>query len=135
GGTQPLTNNTYQLKNGQPTGQTSMSTAPSGSGGQNPQQIGSAMSFSTFTVPNKQTMEEALIRLIQKSIRPDAWSDVGGSGTIEYMPIGLALAINQTPDVQEQVAELLDALRRLQDVQIAVEVKIITLAETFFERV
>jgi type II secretory pathway component GspD/PulD (secretin)/tetratricopeptide (TPR) repeat protein len=136
-GTQPATNRPFQLQNGQPTGQSSsMSTAPSGNanGGQNPQQM-SAMGYSTFTVPSKQTMEEALIRLIQKSISPMTWSDVGGSGTIEYMPIGLALAINQTPDVQEQVAELLDALRRLQDVQIAVEVKIITLAETFFERV
>src|SRR5262249_26088511 len=134
-GTQPITNKTYQLQNGQPTGQSSMSTAPSGNGGQNPQQMSSAMSYSAFTTPTKQTMEDALIKLIQKSISPLSWSDVGGSGTIEYMPIGLALAINQTPDVQEQVAELLDALRRLQDVQIAVEVKIITLAETFFERV
>src|SRR5205085_10263789 len=53
----------------------------------------------------------------------------------EYMPIGMALVIIQTPDVQEQVADLLDALRRLQDLQVAVEVRMITLAETFFERI
>jgi len=46
-----------------------------------------------------------------------------------------ALVINQTPDIQEQVAELLDALRRLQDMEVAVEVRIITVAETFFERI
>ncbi|HTK76424.1 MAG TPA: hypothetical protein VL371_14260, partial [Gemmataceae bacterium] len=136
-GTQPVASQTYQLRNGQPTGQSSMSTNPNGNstGSQNAQQMSSTMSYSTFTTPTKQTMEEALIRLIQRSVKPDSWCDVGGSGTIEYMPIGLALAINQTPDVQEQVAELLDALRRLQDVQISVEVKMITLAETFFERV
>jgi type II secretory pathway component GspD/PulD (secretin)/tetratricopeptide (TPR) repeat protein len=134
---QPVTNQTFQLRNGQQAGQSSMSTAPSGNGngGQNAQQMSSVMGYTAYTTPTKQTMEEALIRFITKSIRPDSWCDVGGPGTIEYMPMGLALAINQTPDVQEQVAELLDALRRLQDVQIAVEVKMITLAETFFERV
>src|SRR4029079_496784 len=78
---------------------------------------------------------DKLISLIHNVISPNSWSDVGGSGTIEYMPIGLALVINQTPDVQEQVADLLETLRRLQDLEVAVEVRMITLAETFFERI
>src|SRR5207302_2441943 len=36
---------------------------------------------------------------------------------------------------QEQVAELLQALRRLQDQEVAVEVRFITIAESFFERI
>jgi type II secretory pathway component GspD/PulD (secretin) len=47
----------------------------------------------------------------------------------------LALAINQTPDIQDQIAELLTALRRLQDQEVAIEVKFITIAEGFFERI
>src|SRR5207237_5618011 len=81
------------------------------------------------------TMEELLIRLITDTVAPGSWAEVGGPGTIDYFPLGMALVINQTPDVQEQVQELLDALRRLQDLEIAVEVRILTLAETFFERI
>src|SRR5439155_24175250 len=47
----------------------------------------------------------------------------------------MALVINQTPDIQEQVADLLAALRRLQDQEVAVEVRMISLSETFFERI
>jgi type II secretory pathway component GspD/PulD (secretin) len=83
----------------------------------------------------KQTMHEMLIRLIQNTVSPQSWTEVGGSGTIDFMPIGMALVINQTTDVQEQVAELLEALRRLQDLQVAIEIKMITLSETFFERI
>jgi type II secretory pathway component GspD/PulD (secretin) len=89
----------------------------------------------TLAPGQAQTMENLLIRLITSTIRPDSWSDVGGPGTIEYYPLGMALVINQVPDVQEQVQELLDALRRLQDLEVSVEVRMITLAEAFFERI
>src|SRR6476660_8920478 len=80
-------------------------------------------------------MQVMLIKLVTNTIAPVPYRSVGGAGTIDYMPIEMALVINQTPDVQEQVADLLDALRRLQDLEVAVEVRIITLAETFFERI
>jgi len=82
-----------------------------------------------------QTMEQLLIKLITNTIAPQSWSEVGGQGTIEYYPLGMALVINQVPDVQEQVADLLDALRRLQDLEVSVEVRMITLSEAFFERI
>jgi len=81
------------------------------------------------------TMEELLIRLITNTVAPSSWAEVGGPGTIDYFPLGMALVINQTPDVQEQVQELLDALRRLQDLEISVEVRMIDLEEAFFERI
>jgi type II secretory pathway component GspD/PulD (secretin)/tetratricopeptide (TPR) repeat protein len=83
----------------------------------------------------KQTIEDALISLIKNTVSPMSWNDMGGPGTIEYYPIGLALAITQTPDIQEQIAELLAALRRLQDQEVSVEVRFITIAESFFERI
>ena len=82
-----------------------------------------------------QTIEDLLIKLITNTIKPQSWAEVGGSGTIDYFPLGMALVINQTPDVQEQVQELLDALRRLQDLEVSVEVRMISLEETFFERI
>jgi type II secretory pathway component GspD/PulD (secretin) len=80
-------------------------------------------------------MQEELMRLIMNTIAPLTWRDVGGQGTIEFYPLGMALVITQTPDIQEQVAELLGALRRLEDQQVSVEVRFITIAENFFERI
>src|SRR5207248_11671066 len=60
--------------------------------------------------------------------------DSGGPGTIDYFPLGMTLVINQTLDVQEQIADLLAALRRLQDQEVAIEVRLITIADAFFER-
>jgi type II secretory pathway component GspD/PulD (secretin) len=82
-----------------------------------------------------QTMEDLLIKLITNTIAPQSWSDMGGQGSIDYFPLGMALVINQTVDIQEQIAQLLDALRRLQELEVAVEVRFITLAENFYERI
>jgi type II secretory pathway component GspD/PulD (secretin) len=82
-----------------------------------------------------QTMEDLLIKLITNTVAPQSWSEVGGPGTIDYYPLGMALVINQTPDIQEQIQELLNALRRLQDLEVSVEVRLINLSESFFERI
>ena len=82
-----------------------------------------------------QTLERDLIRTLTNSISPKSWSEMGGSGTIEFNPLTLALVINQTPDIQEQILELLTALRRLQDQTVSVEVRMITVSEDFFERI
>lgn len=83
----------------------------------------------------KGTIEDLLIKLITNTIAPTTWSDMGGPATIDYYPLGMALIINQTPDIQEQIWELLQALRRLQDQEVAVEVRFVTIAESFFERI
>src|SRR4029079_5813448 len=74
-------------------------------------------------------------RLITNTIKPDSWSNMGGEGSIEYFPIGLALVINQSPEVIEEVERLLESLRKLQDLEVSIEVKVVSLAETFFERI
>src|SRR5207245_976261 len=90
----------------------------------------------TVTKENpKGTLQEELIRLIQSVIAPLTWREVGGQGTIEFYPLGMALVITQTPDIQEQIADLLGALRRLEDQQVSVEIRFITIAESFFERI
>src|SRR6185437_2375866 len=79
--------------------------------------------------------EEMLIKLITNTISPKSWGEQGGPGTIDYFPLSQSLIINQTPDIQDQVQDLLQALRRLLDQEVAVEVKFISIAEDFFERI
>jgi type II secretory pathway component GspD/PulD (secretin) len=81
------------------------------------------------------TMEEVLIKLITSTVQPRSWGEMGGPGTIDYFPLSMALVINQTPDIQEQIQDLLAALRRLQDQEVAVEVRYIVVTEDFFERI
>lgn len=135
-GSTPFNNGRFMMPDGTPVGTSTMTTNPSQP---NPSLTTNptpgAMAYSSTVAPTKVTMQDVLIKLITNTVSPHTWSEVGGAGTIDYMPIGMALVINQTPDVQEQVQELLDALRRLQDVEVAVEVRILTLAETFFERI
>jgi Flp pilus assembly secretin CpaC len=82
-----------------------------------------------------QTLQDTLMELITNTIKPDSWSKLGGQGTIDYFPLGMALVVNQTPDIQEQIADLLQALRRLQDLEVTIEVRFVTLAEAFYERI
>jgi type II secretory pathway component GspD/PulD (secretin) len=82
-----------------------------------------------------QTHEDMLIKLITNTIAPHSWAEQGGSGTIDYHPLTMALVVNQTPDIQDQIQDLLNALRRLLDQEVAVEVKMISIAEDFFERI
>ena len=83
----------------------------------------------------KGTIEDLLMKLITNTVSPNSWSEMGGPGTIDYYPLGMALIVNQTPDIQEQIQELLTALRRLQDQEVAVEIRFVTIAESFFERI
>ena len=77
---------------------------------------------------------DTLIELITSTIAPDSWDEVGGAGAIEPFPVNLSLVISQTQEVHEQIADLLDQLRRLQDLQVTIEVRFITLNDNFFER-
>lgn len=81
------------------------------------------------------TIEDLLINLIQTTVAPDSWSSVGGPGVIQYFPLGMALIVNQTQDVQEQVQDLLAALRKLQDLEVSIEMRLVSVSEAFFERI
>ncbi|MHB8969733.1 MAG: type II secretion system protein GspD [Pirellulaceae bacterium] len=77
---------------------------------------------------------DTLIDLVTSTIAPDSWDEVGGAGAIEPFPVNLSLVISQTQEVHEQIADLLEQLRRLQDLQVTIEVRFITLSDNFFER-
>ena len=78
---------------------------------------------------------ESLIELITTTIAPTTWDEVGGPGSIAPFETNLSLVISQTQEVHEEIADLLEQLRRMQDLQVTIEVRFITLNDNFFERI
>ena len=78
---------------------------------------------------------DQLMELIQSTVRPDSWTDVGGEGSIASFETNLSLVVSQTQEVHEEIVELLEQLRRMQDLQVTIEVRFITLNDNFFERI
>ena len=103
-----------------------------------------------------------LVQLIATSIAPGTWQvhdgqggdltqsyGLGGAfggdagGDIPQRPIGaitpfflsISLIIRHTAEVHDQVADLLRQLRRLQDLQVSIEVRFITVQDNFFEQI
>src|SRR5262249_55502822 len=103
-----------------------------------------------------------LVQLIATSIAPGTWqvndgagADItqsyglggafggGDAGDIPSRPIGaitpfflsISLIIRHTAEVHEQVADRLRQLRRLQDLQVSIEVRFITVQDNFFEQI
>ncbi len=104
-----------------------------------------------------------IVQLIASSIAPGTWQVHDGTGadvTQSYglggafgggdaggldvtRPIGaitpfflsISLIIRHTAEVHDQVADLLRQLRRLQDLQVSIEVRFITVQDNFFEQI
>jgi type II secretory pathway component GspD/PulD (secretin) len=74
------------------------------------------------------TREAQLMELIRKTVAPTSWQEQGGSGSMQYYPLGMALVVRQSPAVQAQVVDLLKALRRLQDVEVAIELRLVQMS-------
>ncbi|MDZ4818789.1 MAG: hypothetical protein SGJ20_07435 [Planctomycetota bacterium] len=78
---------------------------------------------------------DALIELIEETIAPTTWAAQGGNGAMREYENNLSLIVTQTDEVHEQIADLLTQLRSLQDLQVTIEVRFITLTDNFFERI
>jgi type II secretory pathway component GspD/PulD (secretin) len=78
---------------------------------------------------------EALTELITTTVSPDNWQELGGAGTISQHESTLSLVIRQTQKVHQEIADLLEQLRRLQDLQVTIEVRFITVSDQFFEQI
>jgi type II secretory pathway component GspD/PulD (secretin) len=122
---------------GQPVGMPAVPAGGSMANAPQPGNFAAEPSGSNMQVTKQrpQTHEDMLIKLISNTIAPHSWAEQGGSGTIDFHPLTMALVVNQTPDIQDQIQDLLNALRRLIDQEVAVEVKFISIAEDFFERI
>jgi Flp pilus assembly secretin CpaC len=87
------------------------------------------------SVPSNGADFSGLIELLTTTIEPGSWDLDGGSGTISTNENTLSLVIRQTAATHEQVADLLKQLRKLQDLQVTVEVRFISVSDNFFERI
>ena len=74
------------------------------------------------------TLEDPLMDLVRSTVVPSSWRAQGGPGTIQYLPLGMALIVNQTAEAHAAIADLFKALRRLQDVEVSVELRIVRLS-------
>jgi general secretion pathway protein D len=78
---------------------------------------------------------EQLITLITTTIQPDTWDELGGEGRVAEFETNMSLVVSQTQEVHEEIADLLEQLRRLQDLQVTIEVRFINLRDNFFEQI
>ena len=108
-----------------------------GLGGNGPQ-VGSSSGLPLLGGPatgGSQADFQSLIELIQQTVAPQSWNTVGGQGAIQPFATNLSIVVSQTQEVHDEIADLLQQLRRLQDLQVAIEVRFIKLSDTFFERI
>ena len=78
---------------------------------------------------------DSLHDLIVSTIEPESWAEMGGQGMVRHYETTLSLVIRQTQRVHEEIRDLLDQLRRLQDLQVTIEVRFISVVDRFFERI
>jgi hypothetical protein len=71
------------------------------------------------------TVEDALMKRIKSKVAPSTWSDTGGSGTMDYFPLSMTLLVNQTPQVQKQVADWIAVTRRLHSQSVQFEIRFV----------
>ncbi|HBO43469.1 MAG TPA: general secretion pathway protein GspD [Planctomycetaceae bacterium] len=76
-----------------------------------------------------------LIDLIMSTVKYNTWQEYGGEGLIDSYENNLTLVITNTEEVHAEVVKLLEQLRRLQDLQVTIEVRFITLNDDFFESI
>ena len=77
---------------------------------------------------------DTLIDLITSTVAPETWDKVGGTGKIEPFPTNLSLVVSHTSEVHEQIAGLLQQLRKLQDVQVTIEAVFVHMPKDLFRR-
>lgn len=79
---------------------------------------------------------DSLIELITSTIRQSDWQDNGGTiGFIRPHETTLSLVITHDVRGHEEIENLLTQLRKLQDLQVTIEVRFITLNDAFYEQV
>ena len=77
---------------------------------------------------------DRLIELITSTVAPESWDSLGGPGEIEPFATNLSLVASQSSEIHEEIAELLEQLRRLRDVQVTLQARFIRAPRGFWER-
>ncbi|HET6576046.1 MAG TPA: hypothetical protein VFG68_20765, partial [Fimbriiglobus sp.] len=87
--------------------------------------------------PEARGNAEALIRLVQGTVKPYSWAGVGGDGRITFDPTTNSLVVTQSADVHAHVADLLAAMRRVHAAsmpQVMLDLTLVEVAEPVFEQ-
>ena len=74
-----------------------------------------------------------LINLITSVVDPESWETLDSEP--QFFTLNNTLAIRQTEENHEEIRELLEKLRALNDLQVAVEVRFITISDEYFEKI
>jgi len=77
---------------------------------------------------------QALITLIQESIEPDGWYDVGGEGTITTHD-SRRLIVLQTREVHNKINKLLKELAKTLKEEVSIEARFLLVSENFIENI
>ena len=77
----------------------------------------------------------ALSGMIMTTVDPDSWEENGGQASISNHESTLSIVVRQTQRVHQEISDLLSQLRRLQDLQVTIEVRYITVSDRFFEQI
>jgi general secretion pathway protein D len=75
--------------------------------------------------------------IIESLIEPESWTndDTGSGAKIVDYEQNMSLVIRQTEEAHAQIEDLLTQLRKMNDLQVAVEVRYITVHDNFFESI
>jgi hypothetical protein len=72
---------------------------------------------------------DSLIDLIESVVKPETWDVVGGRGSISRSKADSGIVVNQTQEVHDEIANLIDQLRRLIDLDVAIKLTISSVAD------
>lgn len=75
----------------------------------------------------------ALTELISSTVAPDTWVQAGGEGSIAPFETNLSLVVRQAEEVHDEIADLLEQLRRLQNIQVGLEVRTVRVSSKRFD--
>jgi hypothetical protein len=71
---------------------------------------------------------DSLIDLITSTVKPTTWDVIGGSGSIAPFKANLSLVVTQTREVHDEIVSLLEQLRRLQDIRIVLDTRVVVVS-------
>jgi hypothetical protein len=80
------------------------------------------------------TLEAELVKKLMAAVEPRSWAPAGGTGTVQYFPVGMALVVNTTPTVHAAIDKYLDGLRQIEDTQFAIKLVVATVTDTGLEK-
>lgn len=95
-------------------------STPVPSGDDASQQAGAAIDFMRRPAFDPAPLQT----LIETVVAPDSWQQKGGSGQIEFDQSTASIVVRQTAEVHQQIRALLSKLRREQDLQCALEIRL-----------